>query len=329
MKFFQRKKESSLAKKLLENEDIHINKLRVTIYQNGIVPEEEEVIRGDVWKLFLNFYPPQRSQWDKIDILLHKDYLTFLSDFFPAEKQTVTENTKEMDTLLLYEIDKDVNRLFPKESFFVNEKNKEAIRHILYVQTKFNKTCPYVQGMNDIAGILFYAFSQSLPKERAESTAYYCFAYLMTRISDWFSPKHDNTPRGIHAQLDRIDKIMEMKEPEIYEHLQKVNINNTLYLFRWVTLLFAQEFPIDKVLLIWDCILCDSTNDFICCFAVSMVAEIKKQLLSSDFSGCLKLLQKYPSSIDVHTILKRARLYYADRMNFPRPSSPTTFQSPK
>ncbi|EDR29765.1 hypothetical protein, conserved [Entamoeba dispar SAW760] len=323
MKLFRRK-ENNILQKLLLPEIIEINKIRQAVFQYGISGDNEEDSRSIVWKLLLNVYSCQKHTWEETDNLLHKDYLTFLKDFFPNQKINVTDETTDADQLLLYEIDKDVKRLFPKSPFFLEEKNRECIRHILYVQTKFNKTYPYVQGMNDIAGVLFYVFAQSTSRARAESTTYYCFAYLMTKISDWYSPKLDWTSRGIHAQLARIDAVLAMKEPELYEHLVLLNITNTLYSFRWVTLLFAQEFPIESVLLVWDCILVDPTGDFICCLCVSMLVEIKRQLLNGDFSYCLKTLQKYPPSANVHNIIKRARSFYTERASFPPLVEPTT-----
>ena len=50
--------------------------------------------------------------------------------------------------------------------------------------------------------------------------------------------------------------------------------------------------------------------------ADSMVCEIKKQLLVSDFSDCLKLLQKYPST-NVKGIMERAKLIFSERSTFP------------
>ncbi|ELP94947.1 hypothetical protein EIN_250610, partial [Entamoeba invadens IP1] len=156
-------------------------------------------------------------------------------------------------------------------------------------------------------------------------TSYYCFAYLMTKISDWYSPKLDWTARGIHAQLARIDSILKLKDPELSRHLVSLNITNTLYLFRWVTLLFSQEFTIENVLLIWDCILVEPTGDFVGCLSVAMIIEIRKGLLSSDFTGCLKLLQKYPTTVNITNVIKKAKNLYTERSTFPPLVEPHIF----
>ena len=59
-------------------------RLNGTLLNNYWADEEIKSIRCDVWKLLLNFYPQERPLWEKTDMLLHKDYLTFLSDFFPV-----------------------------------------------------------------------------------------------------------------------------------------------------------------------------------------------------------------------------------------------------
>ena len=307
-----RKREANTVGDIISQPKVDIPKLKQAVFQSGIKSNAD---RATVWKLVLNCYTPNKQSWEATDQQLHKDYLSFYNDYFPPESEQQATDKNE-DQLLLYEIDKDVKRLFPKSSFFIDEKNRECIRHILYIQTKFNKTYQYIQGMNDICGVLFYVFSLTASRAHAESTTYYCFAFLMTRINDWYSSKCDMSSKGIHATLRRVDAILKLKEPQVYNHLMKLNITNVLYSFRWVTLLFSQEFPIDDVLSIWDVILVDHTNDFVCCFCVSMVCEIKKQLLVSDFSDCLKLLQKYPST-NVKGILERAKLIFSERSTFP------------
>ncbi|KAL7714189.1 Rab-GAP TBC domain-containing protein [Entamoeba marina] len=312
-----KQKNVNLVSDLLQSPVINLTSLRKVVFQKGIHGDNEHYTRSVVWKLLLNFYSQDKTTWDQTEEFLHKDYLSFLNDFFPSQKNDILHERNEFDIELLQEINKDVDRLFTRNPFFKDKNNRESIRHILYVQTKFNKTYPYVQGMNVLAAVLFYVFSQTTSRSRAESTTYYCFAFLMTQISNWFSPKLDWTSRGIHATLARVDSILALKEPDLYNHLTSLNITNTLYSFRWVTLLFAQEFNIETVLIIWDSVLVDPTGDFICCFCVSMITEIKKILLSGNFSDCLKALQKYPTNVSIESIMKRARKYYIDRMNFP------------
>ena len=65
------------------------------------------------------------------------------------------------------------------------------------------------------------------------------------------------------------------------------------YSFRWITLLFTQEFTFPDALRLWDSIISEerSRMDFVLQICVAMLITIRDQLLEGDFACNLKLLQ--------------------------------------
>jgi GTPase-activating protein len=80
-----------------------------------------------------------------------------------------------------------------------------------------------------------------------------------------------------------------------------------LFLFRWLTLLLSQEFPLPDVLRIWDSLFADELRfsflNHICC---AMILLVREDILAGDFPSIVKLLQHYPSSVDIPTVISKA-----------------------
>jgi len=68
----------------------------------------------------------------------------------------------------------------------------------------------------------------------------------------------------------------------------------------------SQEFPLPDVLRIWDSLLADQKRfDFLIDLCCAMIMHVRGELLTSDFSHNMKLLQNYPP-IDVRILLRMA-----------------------
>ena len=76
---------------------------------------------------------------------------------------------------------------------------------------------------------------------------------------------------------------------------------------RWLTLMLSQEFPLPEVLRIWDSLLADeSRSRFLIDVCAAMILLIRQDILANEFPENMKLLQNYPTSMDVHVILSKA-----------------------
>lgn len=168
-------------------------------------------------------------------------------------------NIKESVTDL---ISKDINRtkITPITGLATNyletirhgEKTKEIVCRILKVFAYTNKSIGYVQGMNIICAVLYYALSyDDLPY--SESLTYFCFFNLMVDIGDYFTEKMDDSETGLRGQQNIVMKILKKKDYKLYKAVQKKNLfGKSLFHIRWMVLLFSAEFVLKDTLMIWD-----------------------------------------------------------------------------
>merc|ERR1712135_201100 len=168
------------------------------------------------------------------------------------------------------------------------EAHWEVVERILFLYAKLNPGQGYVQGMNEIIGPLYYTFATD-PDEAwrasAESDTFYCFTNLMSEIRDFF--------------------------------IQSLVVSQSLmpqyYAFRWTTLLLSQEFSLPDTQRLWDALLGHTVRfDFLVYIQLSMLQCIRPSLMSGDFASNMKLLQDYPESVDVATILIKADQIFSE-----------------
>lgn len=77
------------------------------------------------------------------------------------------------DETLLYEINTDLERLFPTghEALFRREELRDVLRHVLFVWCKLHPDVSYRQGMHDVAAVVLYAFLEKDAQAAAEDAA--------------------------------------------------------------------------------------------------------------------------------------------------------------
>lgn len=197
------------------------------------------------------------------------------------------------------------------ESYAAMEKGKEAnwevVERMLFIYAKLNPGQGYVQGMNEIIGVIYYVFaSNEEHAEFAEPDCFWCFTALMSEIRDFFIKTLDESDNGIRGMMNKLSGLLEQRDKHVFNRFKEQGIVPQYYSFRWLTLLLSQEFPLPDVLRLWDSILSDENRFeyliFVCC---SMIVLVRDEILTNDFEHNVKLLQNYPS-IDVNFVLQKA-----------------------
>ena len=78
------------------------------------------------------------------------------------------------------------------------------------------------------------------------------------------------------------------------------------YAVRWLTTLFAREFPLTDTFRVWDSLLADPARFMLMyCIGAAMIEHIEESLLQADFAGIMNLLQQYQPP-EVSELLKTA-----------------------
>jgi Rab-GTPase-TBC domain len=220
---------------------------------------------------------------------------------------------------LLEEIRKDVIRTHPDLSFFLEpyqnlgRRRYAALERILFVWSKYNKGVRYVQGMNEIVGIIYYVLANDTNEEWsewAEADTYWLFNALLVEMSDVFVAGKDEADTGIQGRILALQSLLGRHDPEVREHLDELGIETSFYAIRWWTTLLSREFLLPDVIRLWDSMFASTHKDNFLRFAcVTMIMKVRDQLLRSDFSSCLRLLHSYPS-VNMDDLLESSRALY-------------------
>ena len=220
------------------------------------------------------------------------------------------------DAEIREQIDRDVMRTHPDMHFFSSPEgeaveNRAQMKRALFVYAKLNPGIRYVQGMNEVYAPLYWAFRTSPDRDshdNAEADAFFCFMDLLSEFRDNYCKQLDNSEVGIKATLADLSARLARADKELSRHLElKLQINPQFYAFRWITLLFSQEFHFPDLVRLWDTMLSDEAGraDYILRICVACLVFIRAQLLEGDFATCLKTLQRYPP-VDVRDLIGTA-----------------------
>jgi len=141
------------------------------------------------------------------------------------------------------QIDKDINRTFPKSKLFENGSDGvQVLKRVLNAIAKYDPSVGYVQGMNFIAGsLLFHA---------EEYIAFWVLVSLFEELEmrDIFLPKLPGLSK--HCQIT--DILILNYKPNIYAQLCEFQIRPELFLTEWVLTLFGNIAPITDMGEIYD-----------------------------------------------------------------------------
>jgi hypothetical protein len=243
------------------------------------------------------------------------------------------------------EIVQDVERTFPEDPFFREPSTSDALTEILFVYAS-SLPCPenannaYRQGMNDIAAITYLVVVKDtyegddeerielVGKEHNEADAFAVFNAVMSGILDLYEIKSPTAPSAAdvghslgrrtanHSTvLRRCNSIFEgllaSVDSALFRHL-KPKVVPQVFLLRWLRLLFAREYTLAQVPLVWDQLFLDASEKsssgyaFADSVAVAMILARREELLRGDEMECLEKLMNYTAIIDARPILALA-----------------------
>ncbi|KAI8971655.1 rab-GTPase-TBC domain-containing protein [Mycotypha africana] len=197
----------------------------------------------------------------------------------------------------------------------------EAIERILFIYAKLNPGVGYVQGMNELLAPIYYVFNAKPAEDDVESQAYaeadsfFVFTALMSNVRDHFVRSLDqDASTGINATMWRMSQRLAWFDRPLFRDLDKKDIKEQYYAFRWITVLCTQEWDLPDVIRLWDSILSDRDTqegvdetqfEFLLDFAVAMLICIRQDLIQGDFADNMRILQNYPIN-DIQVVLNTA-----------------------
>ena len=186
----------------------------------------------------------------------------------------------------------------------------DRICRILFLYAKLN--FGYVQGMNEIVAPLYFTlFSDPLEGHFVEADCFFALTAVMQEQRDVFCQNLDDSSLGMRGRLHAIEKLLTRIDPLVAVHLKEIGVKMNFFALRWILLLFAQDFEITSVQVIWDALFADHTAlshkdsmlvNFVC---VAMIEKVREAVLAGDFTDVMRVLQRYPP-FEAREIVNRA-----------------------
>jgi hypothetical protein len=191
----------------------------------------------------------------------------------------------------------------------------DRICRILFLYAKLN--FGYVQGMNEIAAPLYYTFyNDPVDGHFVEADTFFALTAVMQEQRDIFCKNLDESSAGMRGRLDKVGELLERDNPELSDHLKAIGVKIDYFALRWIMLLFAQEFNIQSIQILWDSIFSDQTpttklncgqNLLVTYICVAMIVKVGVVIADGDFSEVMRTLKKYPP-FEPRVLLKSAMI---------------------
>ena len=360
--------------------------------------------RPTIYKILLNILPFDKpGSWKKLVQEQREVYYTKLNNLLSQNENILKfinchsiKGTKPYEDIycllppsekeLLSLIKLDIDRTFQDLDLFHNEKIKEILTKILYVNSKDNPVPSYCQGMNEILGTLFFAFLPSIrynkftkeqndtenngnitnlemlyyyivDENHFEADLFTVYSELMSRdltlLYTYNDDKYKNKNNAVVYDLKNLtsEDLIKSEESDLLKRIKKIfyiylkkdkkyfdflfgNIEPNIFLLRWILCMLDREISLKNVIWVWDCILfyefveftIEKKNvnineekeeeakeighisrlnflDYVC---LSMILDLKHDIINSESSVILCKFLKFPNEKNIKHIIKEA-----------------------
>ena len=165
----------NFLKQYIENPTLEIQKL----VENASKCKMDKSIRLIAWLVFLNILPYDNPQsWNQIISDFRSDFLNTKKTYFNEtiiqfiktnsqkgsdEYENLKKQLSKKDFELLSIIKVDIDRTFQDLPQFTEPETKIILINVLFIYCKNNLVLGYIQGMNEIVGVLFEVLYQKIP----------------------------------------------------------------------------------------------------------------------------------------------------------------------
>ncbi|KAG8933952.1 GTPase activating protein [Tulasnella sp. 419] len=179
----------------------------------------------------------------------------------------------------------------------------ERLSVILLTYHVYEKELGYVQGMSDLLSPVYVVCGCD------EVESFWCFVAIMERMKQNFLRDQS----GMKKQLQTLQQLLAMMDPELYRHLEKSDSLNLFFCFRWILIWFKREFQFDDVANLWECLWTDwYSKNFILFVALAVLESHRDVILRYlvEFDEVLKYCNELSMTIELESTLAQAEVLF-------------------
>ena len=186
------------------------------------------------------------------------------------EKQDTDKRLKK----ICLEIEKDINRTFYTEKFTKGNGN-DLLKNILNSVAFIRPEIGYCQGMNFIAGALI----NFIENEQI------CFWIFLSFIDDIeLNLLFLKNMPDYNIRIFQLNYYIKIYFPELFNHLQKAQINADLFFSKWIITIFSNYLPFNVLYKVWDIFIIDKWKA-IFKFSMIFLYFMKDKLMKMDLNS--------------------------------------------
>lgn len=199
----------------------------------------------------------------------------------------------------------------------------EQMKDMLLTYNEYNRDLGYVQGMSDLLAPIYAV-------EQDDAVAFWGFAKFMERMERNFLRDQS----GMRLQLTTLDQLVQILDPKLYEHLEKLDSTNFFFFFRMLLVWFKREFEFEDILRMWEGLWTDYLSSNFHLFIAAAILEKHRNVIMDHLKGfdeVLKYVNELSGTIDLYSTLVRAEALFRrfqrtveaidKKSNFPIPSA--------
>ena len=175
---------------------------------------------------------------------------------------------------IFFEIEKDITRTFYTEKFTQGNGN-DLLKNILNSVAFIRPEIGYCQGMNFIAGALI----NFIENEQI------CFWIFLSFIDDIeLNLLFLKNMPDYNIRIFQLNYYIKIYFPELFNHLQKAQINADLFFSKWIITIFSNYLPFNVLYKVWDIFIIDKWKA-IFKFSMIFLYFMKDKLMKMDLNS--------------------------------------------
>lgn len=173
---------------------------------------------------------------------------------------------------------------------------------MLLTYNEYNRDLGYVQGMSDLLAPIYAV-------EQDDAVAFWGFVGFMERMERNFLRDQS----GMRLQLLTLDQLCQLLDPQLYEHLQKVDSTNFFFFFRMLLVWYKREFSFPDILRLYETLWTDYYSANFHLFVAMAILEKHRNVIIDHLKGfdeVLKYVNELSGTIDLPSTLIRAEALF-------------------